>query len=326
MRVRLLFVRMKPSFFFFRILNTEKGKGKFMYRARNLKNRKNCHLLFNGKEGLQFIVIDVETTGLNPTDSYIVELAAIKCEVRNHAAIELERIDIYIKPPMPMPQSVVDIHNITNEFLEDKPNEEAVFEYIRAFFGENPVVAGHNVEFDIDMVNAMYQRNGRVFRTQAVLDTLEMARDLLTSKEVKDYKLETLAEVYGLEAGLAFHNALDDVKATLRVLNVFHDEYQKLPPVTNRQRIYVNSIYYWRGFNKNQQGIYLMTNLGKMYYSTMQKAWFSSEIDLDTIDIDTMEKEILAKMELPSIKEFGKLTEKKFGELKQRLREKKVFL
>lgn len=297
-----------------------------MYRARNLKNRKNCKLLFEGKEGLEFIVFDTETTGKNPADSYIVELAAIKCKVHNKKAVEIERINVYIKPPLPMTQTVIDIHHITNEFLEDKPTEESVFTYIHTFFGDNPVVVGHNVEFDIDMVKAMYQRNDKEFKPQIALDTLEMARDLLTLKEVENYKLGTLTEIYGLDAGLTFHNALDDVRATLRVLNTFYDEYEKLPPVQNKQRIYVNSIYYWKGFNKNQMGIYLDTNLGKMYYSTNQKAWYSSEIDLDTVDIDYMEKEILKRMQLASLKEFGRLTEKKFKELKAKLREQRIYL
>lgn len=297
-----------------------------MFRARNLKNRKNCKLLFEGKEGLQFVVFDTETTGKDAADSYIVELAAIKCEIRNQRAVEIEQVNVYIKPPLPMQQTVIDIHHITNEFLEDKPNEETIFGFIDNFFGERPIVVGHNIDFDIDMIKAMYSRNNKEFKPQVALDTLEMARDLITSKEIDNYKLGTLAEAYGLDAGLTFHNALDDVKATLRILNVFHDEYSKLPPVNNKQRVYVNRIYYWKGFNKNQMGIYLETNFGKMYFSTNQKAWFSSEVDLDIIDIDTMEKEILAKMELSSLKEFGRLTEKKFADLKQKLRAKRVYL
>lgn len=297
-----------------------------MYRARNLKNRKNCMLLFEGKEGLQFIVFDTETTGKDPASSYIVELAAIKCEIKNHTAVEIDRMDMYIKPPMPMQQAVIDIHHITNEFLEDKPSEDDAFEEIKTFFEEKPIVVGHNIEFDINMIKAMYNRNNTEFTPAIALDTLEMARDLVFGKDVENYKLGTLTELFGLDIGLTFHNALDDVTATLRLLNVFYNEYKNLPPVEIKQRVYVNRISYWKGYNKNQMGIYLETNLGKMYFSTNQKAWFSSTIDLEMIDIDHLEKEVLTKMELSSLKEFGRLTEKKFNELKLRLREKRVYL
>ncbi len=297
-----------------------------MYRARNLKNRKNCITLFEGKEGLEFIVFDTETTGKDADNSFIVQLSAIKCRISNHTAVTVEQMDVYIKPPVPMKQKIIDIHGITNEFLEEKPVEKEVFGLVYAFFGEKPVVVGHNVSFDTGMLTAMYERNGKAFRPVVELDTLEMARDLVHGKEVTNYRLGTLMEIYGLDAGFSFHSASDDTKATLLLLNVFYEEYKKLPPVCEKHPVYVNRIYYWKGYNKNQMGIYLDTSEGKMFYSTNNKAWFSSEIKLDEIDIDKMEKELLKKMELPSMKEFGRLTEKKFMELKQSLRKKNIYL
>lgn len=48
-----------------------------MYYARNTKNLKNCLLLFEWKdEGVEFIVFDVESTGLDVKKDYIVELGA----------------------------------------------------------------------------------------------------------------------------------------------------------------------------------------------------------------------------------------------------------
>lgn len=297
-----------------------------MYRARNLKSRKNCRLLFEGKEGLTFIVFDVETTGTDTNKDYIVELAAIKCKIQNHFPVEIDRLDLYIKPPCPMAQKVVDIHHITNEFLEDKPTENEAFATAHEFFGSNPVIVGHNVDFDIAMMQSMYFRNNMVFSPVVALDTLEMARDCLTRKEIEDYKLETLTCLYGVNFGITFHNALSDVTATLRLLTVFYEEYKNMPPIGPQQRVYVNNISYWKGYNKDQAGIYLETNFGKMHYSTLNKAWFSSVVELDKIDIDHLEKQLLEKLNLPSIKEFGKLTEKKFKDLKQELRANGVYL
>ena len=149
-----------------------------MSRARNLKTRKNTTLLFEGKEGLRFIIFDTETTGIKPEKDRIVELAAIKYEVHNKVAKEIDTLHIYIKPPFLMEQKIVNIHGITNEFLMDKPTEENVFNQIKEFFGKEPVVAGHNIAFDIEMLNALYMRQGEYFTSKVSLDTLEMARDL----------------------------------------------------------------------------------------------------------------------------------------------------
>ena len=297
-----------------------------MYRARNLKTRKNTTLLVKKGEGRQFIIFDTETTGTKADKDYVVEFSAIRCEIRNGAVKELESLDIFIKPPFPVPQGAIDVHHITNEFLADKPSETEVFPIIKDFFGPNPIVMGHNVDFDIDMMNAMYLRQNQVFAPQVALDTLEMARDLLTAEEVSDYKLETLVTYFGLNTGITFHSSIDDVRATLRLFTVLYDEYEKLPPIEPLKRLYVNRISYWKGYCKEQAGIWLETSAGKMHYSTLLKAWFSSTIPLDRVDIDYLEKELLEKLELDSLKTFGKLTEKKFNAIKTELRAKGVYL
>ena len=62
-----------------------------------------------------------------------------------------------------------------------------------------------------------------------------------------------------------------------------------------------------------------------MYYSTYLKQWCSSEIDLSIIDIDTLEKGIIFKTQIP-MKELGKMTEKKFKELKISCMQRGVYL
>lgn len=81
--------------------------------------------------------------------------------------------------------------------------------------------------------------------------------------------------------------------------------------------VYINSIYFWKGYNKFQQGVYLNTSLGKMYYSTFQKAWFSSNINLERVDIDAIEREVLIRMGIDSNKELGKMTARKFENIKK---------
>lgn len=175
------------------------------------------------------------------------------------------------------------------------------------------------------MLNTLYARQGQGLFPEVVIDIREMGYDLLHDKDFKDHKLGTLVSVLGLDTDLNFHNALDDAIASFRLLMYCYNEYKKIPLKSNLEQVYVNTMYYWKGYRKEQAGIYLKTNLGKMYYSTYLKQWCSSEIDLSIIDIDTLEKGIIFKTQIP-MKELGKMTEKKFKELKISCMQRGVYL
>ena len=300
-----------------------------MYRARSSKNCKNCRILFEYKDGVQFVVCDTETTGLNPDSDYIVEFAAKKYQIINRKMVLIEELDLFIRPPIVMDEKVVKIHKITNEQLKNHPPEQQCIHQIINFMGKNPIVVGKHIEFDISMIKSMYLRCGFTFNYRIAIDIEDMARDLLDRSETGDYQLHTLAALYGVDKGITFHNALADVEATARLLYCFYLEYTKLPQIsTQKQKIYVNAMYFWKGNNSKQQGIWLRTNLddeGKIFFSTLDKAWHSSKIDLSKYDIDELERYCLSKTGL-SISEFGKLTEKKFKELRQKRRKEGVYL
>lgn len=141
----------------------------------------------------------------------------------------------------------------------------------------------------------------------------------LDGKEIEDYSLSTLIRHLGLDSGITFHQADDDVLATWRLMEYCYNEYKELRKTqpSSLEHVYINSIYFWKGYNKFQQGVYLNTSLGKMYYSTFQKAWFSSNINLERVDIDAIEREVLIRMGIDSNKELGKMTARKFENIKK---------
>lgn len=296
-----------------------------MYQARNTKNRRNCLKLFEEKEGRVFIVFDTETTGKDVKSDYIVEFAAIKLQIVNQSPEIVERLDVYIRPPFYMDEKVISIHHITNEYLEDQPSEDMVFPVIRDFLGERPILLGYNVDFDTGMLRSMYERCGERLQPEVTLDVMEMGYDLIYGKDVPDHKLGTLVRLCGLDTDIQFHNALDDALATYRLLLYFYNEYKSQDRAQLKQSVYVNAIYYWKGFNKEQAGIYLKTNVGLIYFSTYLKMWRSSAVDLSAIDIDQMESIVLQKTGV-TFKELGRMTERKFNRLKLSCRERGVYL
>lgn len=290
------------------------------WHARSPHTRQNCLTLFEYRDGTEFIVFDTETTGIRDTDT-IVELAALRCRVSGKKASVVEVLDLFIRPPVPMDEKVVAVHGITNEFLDGMPPEEDVFPRIREFFGNRPILVGHNVGFDEKMLSSLYRRNGASLSFQIGLDTLEMARDLFEGKETESYSLQDLAGAAGLDAGLSFHHAMDDVKATLRLLSFCYQEYREQPdPPENLTELYIRYLYFRKGYNKYQTGVCVVTDYGTVCYSNFRKRWVSSEVDLDTVDIARLETDVLVRTGIPDMAEFGRMTEKKFEAVKKQMR------
>ena len=120
------------------------------------------------------IVIDTETTGLNPEDGHrIVEIGCIELERGVPTGRSWHR---YVNPERPMPSAAEEIHGIGDSFLSDKPLFTTVADELVAFLGDAPLVI-HNAAFDLGFLNAELARSGRIALAPArVIDTVELAR------------------------------------------------------------------------------------------------------------------------------------------------------
>jgi DNA polymerase-3 subunit epsilon len=119
------------------------------------------------------IVIDTETTGLDPASGHrVVEIAAV--ELMHHLPTG-RKFHCYINPGRDMPADAFAVHGLDAEFLADFPPFAAVAEEFVAFIGEDPLVA-HNAEFDLGFLNAELARLGQPRLTGGLVDTLALAR------------------------------------------------------------------------------------------------------------------------------------------------------
>ena len=125
-----------------------------------------------------FIVFDTETTGLNPEDNDIIEFSAIKFVVGESTAKKADEIDIFIDPGYPIPEEATKLTGITDEDVKGQYTAETAYKTIKDFFGDNPVVAGYNVSFDITFIDALYSKFEKNFVCES-LDILKMAREKL---------------------------------------------------------------------------------------------------------------------------------------------------
>ena len=112
------------------------------------------------------ILVDVETTGLDPAVDRIVEIAAIRSDG--------SKLHHLVNPGRPIPRDASRIHGIKDEDVSDKPYFSDIAAEFVAFIGSDRLVA-HNAEFDISFINASLERSDMARLANGVVDTLALA-------------------------------------------------------------------------------------------------------------------------------------------------------
>lgn len=157
-----------------------------------------------------YVVIDVETTGLNYHIDAIVEIGCIK--FRNNK--EVQRFNTLINPNTTIPPEAVAIHNITNDMVKNAPYIDEKLQELLDFISDD-IIIGHNIGFDIRFViNACqwaFIPNPR-FKT---IDTLKLARKYINKSEIDDFSLDTIRKF--LNINQTSHRALTDCEATAQL-------------------------------------------------------------------------------------------------------------
>lgn len=120
------------------------------------------------------VVLDTETTGLNPEKGdRIIEIGCV--ETWNHGATG-RTFHKYICPDFPLSPESIQITGLTDVFLQDKPRFYEVYKEFIDFIGDDPLVI-HNAAFDIKFLNSEVKRcGGDDFNWDRIVDTLKIAR------------------------------------------------------------------------------------------------------------------------------------------------------
>lgn len=123
------------------------------------------------------IVLDTETTGLEASDHYIIEIGCVELHNRRLTGNNYHQ---YIRPDREVDAGALEVHGISNEFLADKPRfVEVMADFLAYLEGADELVI-HNAPFDIGFINRELLRNTGPYLNLRdkfqVLDTLMMAR------------------------------------------------------------------------------------------------------------------------------------------------------
>lgn len=158
----------------------------------------------------EYVVFDIETTGLSVINNKIIELAGVK--MRDEKVID--RFATFVNPHERIPYNIQQLTNINDDMVRGAPELEDVLPKFREFVGDAVLVA-HNARFDIGFIQANLKSLGQPLMDNPVLDTLEMARLLLPN--LKNHRLNTLSDRFKVSLE-NHHRAVDDAEALGYVL------------------------------------------------------------------------------------------------------------
>ena len=167
----------------------------------------------------EFVVFDIETTGLNSHTNKIIEIGAVKIK----AGRIIDRYSQLINPGISIPYHITEITSITNEQVANQPKIDEAIEKFVEFVGDAVLVA-HNAPFDMGFIKRDIKEYLNINLENSVIDTLQMARDLFP--DLKKYGLGDLNKVLGL-ALENHHRAVDDSQATANMFIIFLEKYKE---------------------------------------------------------------------------------------------------
>lgn len=172
-----------------------------------------------------WVVLDVETTGLQAQSDRVIEIAMRKYEDGEPG----ETFTSLINPGMPLPGKIVELTGIKDRDLKKAPRFADITWRISAFIGGVPVVA-HNARFDVEFLLSEWARAG-LTRDVAYIDTVKLSREAFPG--LKNYKLATLIERFNLLDHAQEHRALSDADAAGKLYLLCR---QQLPVLRARQQ------------------------------------------------------------------------------------------
>lgn len=176
------------------------GKGSLFHYASNSK----------GNElPLQFAIVDLETSGLEPGSARVIEIAILlvnsEGEIHEEYATLVNPGNGQVGPTF--------IHHITEEAVITAPTfQEVAGDILKRF--ENRIIVAHHAAFEDKFLAAEFKRAGIKLPPMPALDTLWLSREVL---DLPNYKMQTVLQHFGVEE-IDLHTALGDVRALNKIL------------------------------------------------------------------------------------------------------------
>ena len=156
----------------------------------------------------EYIVFDIETTGLSQKKNKIIEIGAVKVKDGE----EIDRFSEFINPEEPIPYSIEQLTSITDEMVMHAPTIDVILPKFLEFCGDDIVVA-HNAAFDTGFIKKNARDLGMKF-DNTIMDTMTLSHVLLP--ELGKFTLDRVCKALNVK-NEHHHRAVDDANATAKI-------------------------------------------------------------------------------------------------------------
>lgn len=164
-----------------------------------------------------YVVFDLETTGVSPYNDEVIEISAVKARKGK----VVEEFSELVNPKRTIPFAASKVNNITDDMVSDAPFFDEVLRHFLEFVGED-VLVGHNIQsFDMKFIYRDCERYFHQLITNDYVDTLILAKRCFP--EWRHRRLGDLADYYGISTQGA-HRALADCRMNQRVFELLGKE------------------------------------------------------------------------------------------------------
>ncbi len=158
---------------------------------------------------MRHIVLDTETTGLDPDDGHkIIEIGCIEIIDRKVTDNTFHK---YLNPKREIDIEASKIHGLTASNLDGKPLFEDIYDEFLAYISDSPLII-HNAPFDLGFLKKefSYLKSDNNFLMNEIIDTLKLARKISPGKK---NTLDALCERYSIDnSDRNLHGALLDAR------------------------------------------------------------------------------------------------------------------
>lgn len=166
---------------------------------------------------MEYVVFDIETTGLDTDNDRIIEIGAVR--VKDGEVIGI--FDKLINPGIEISDFITNINGISNEMVENEDYPGVVLSEFNRFMYGVEFLVGHNAyRFDYPFLQSEFKRNFIKHEKLYVKDTVFISRSKV--KRLRSYSLKNLTEHFGIVNQTA-HRALSDVYATYELFEKLNE-------------------------------------------------------------------------------------------------------
>ena len=232
----------------------------------------------------EYVVVDLETTGLAPKTDKILEIGAYRVAGGDFG----EKFHMMLDPGIPVPPRITELTGITGEMVQGQARAEDGIRAFIDFAGDLPLL-GHNLIFDYGFLKHAAVNSGYTFDKMGV-DTLKISREMLP--QLASRSLGSLCAHFSIRQQSA-HRGDDDARVTALV-------YEKLKKCYEEQRpeLFVPGPLYYKA--KRQSPI---TNAQKGYLNDLVKY---QKIKLD-VQVDSLTKSEASRLIDGILTEHGRI-------------------